>query len=263
MLHNKTWDPVSGEWGWSLADIVVLLNFNPQTHNKSELDLLVKHGIEPSEGLVKVEPGLLKLSTVSRYLKQWGYDSRTLAIEPPWTPFQAVHSNECWQFDFSPSEYEKTGICRQSTKWRLRILGIDRYHRWDDRSGVCYQEYHVVKGGYVMTALLQICHYLTLALIKGATTGTKPVDVESIEAVLSPDLNTLGPKLARQGYNTTTLCMPGKVKSGRISMGNCQRPRPMNSIKRFINLGFYEVRLTKFPVLWHEIESYSVGNSNR
>jgi type II secretory pathway predicted ATPase ExeA len=30
---------------------------------------------------------------------------------------------------------------------------------------------------------LQICHYLTLAIIKGATTGTKPVDVEIIEAV--------------------------------------------------------------------------------
>ena len=53
---------------------------------------------------------------------------------------------------------------------------------------------------------LQICHYLTLALIKGATTGTKPVDVEIIEAVLSPDLNALEPKLARQGYNTTALC---------------------------------------------------------
>jgi len=53
---------------------------------------------------------------------------------------------------------------------------------------------------------LQICHYLTLALIKGATTGTKPVDVEIIEAVLSPDLNTLEPKLARHGYNTTALC---------------------------------------------------------
>ncbi|MDD5463353.1 MAG: hypothetical protein PHG00_17330 [Methylococcales bacterium] len=56
---------------------------------------------------------------------------------------------------------------------------------------------------------LQICHYLTLAtlaLIKGAITGIKPVDVEIIEAVLSPDLNTLEPKLARHGYNTTALC---------------------------------------------------------
>lgn len=48
---------------------------------------------------------------------------------------------------------------------------------------------------------LQICHYLTLALIKGATTGTKPVDVEIVENILSPDLNTLEPKLARHGYN--------------------------------------------------------------
>ncbi|NBT44435.1 MAG: AAA family ATPase [Gammaproteobacteria bacterium] len=48
---------------------------------------------------------------------------------------------------------------------------------------------------------LQICHYLTLALIKGATTGTKPVDVEIVENILSPDLNTLEPKLARHGIN--------------------------------------------------------------
>lgn len=63
---------------------------------------------------------------------------------------------------------------------------------------------------------LQICHYLTLALIKGATTGTKPVDAEIIEAVLSPDLNTLEPKLARQGYNTTALCEHLNVRKSEI-----------------------------------------------
>lgn len=63
---------------------------------------------------------------------------------------------------------------------------------------------------------LQICHYLTLALIKGATTGTKPVDAEIIEAVLSPDLNTLEPKLARHGYNTAALCEHLNAKRSEI-----------------------------------------------
>jgi len=53
---------------------------------------------------------------------------------------------------------------------------------------------------------LQITHYLSLALIKGLTTGTKPIDSEIIEAVLSPDLDTLEPKLARHGYGMAVLC---------------------------------------------------------
>ncbi len=119
---------------------------------KACIDLLAKHGIETTEGLVKVEPGLLKPSTVSRYLKQWGYDSRTLSIEPPWTHFQAVNSNECWQFDFSPSDMKKpafTGKELNGGPGYLALVGII-----DDRSGVCYQEYHVVKGEDAMTALL-------------------------------------------------------------------------------------------------------------
>jgi hypothetical protein len=83
---------------------------------KACIELLEKSGIETTEGLVKVEPGLLKLSTVSRYLKQWGYDNRTLTIEPPWTPFQATHSNECWQFDFSPSDLKKPAFFGKALK---------------------------------------------------------------------------------------------------------------------------------------------------
>ena len=116
------------------------------------INLLTKHGIETSEGLIKVEPGLLKLSTISRYLKQWGFDSRTLSIEPPWTPFQAVHSNECWQFDFSPSDFKKPAFANQESKddsHYLALAGVT-----DDRSGFCYQEYHLVKGEDAMTALL-------------------------------------------------------------------------------------------------------------
>ena len=119
---------------------------------KACIGLLEKSGIETTEGLVKVEPGLLKLSTVSRYLTQWGYDNRTLSIEPPWTPFQATHSNECWQFDFSPSDLKKPEFFGKALKEGSEYLALAGIT--DDRSGVCYQEYHVVKGEDAMTALL-------------------------------------------------------------------------------------------------------------
>jgi len=79
-------------------------------------------------------------------------DSRTLSIEPPWTPFQALHSNECWQFDFSPSDFKKPAFANQESKddsHYLALAGVT-----DDRSGFCYQEYHLVKGEDAMTALL-------------------------------------------------------------------------------------------------------------
>lgn len=53
---------------------------------------------------------------------------------------------------------------------------------------------------------LQINHYLTLAMMKGHVTGTKPIDRDIIEAVLAPDLDGLEAKLARQGYGISALC---------------------------------------------------------
>lgn len=53
---------------------------------------------------------------------------------------------------------------------------------------------------------LQITHYLSQALEKGFQIGAKPIDAELAQAVLSPDLNAIEPKLARQGYNLPVLC---------------------------------------------------------
>ncbi len=53
---------------------------------------------------------------------------------------------------------------------------------------------------------LQITHYLSQALAKGHNTGTKPVNREIVESVLSPDLDTLEPRLAREGYGVGVLC---------------------------------------------------------
>lgn len=44
--------------------------------------LLEEHGINTSEGYLKAPPGLLKKTTVNRYLAQWGYDREKLSFNP-------------------------------------------------------------------------------------------------------------------------------------------------------------------------------------
>lgn len=114
--------------------------------------LLEEHGVETPDGQVKTPVGLLKRSTVSRYLNRWGYNTRSMTVEPAVVPFQAEYSNDCWQFDFSPSDLKKlpedtpnhTGK-KQPTLMLASVV--------DDRSGVCYQEYHNVYGEDTLTAL--------------------------------------------------------------------------------------------------------------
>ncbi len=108
--------------------------------------LLEEHGVETPDGLVQTPESLLKRSTVGRYLTCWGYDRRTLSIEPPATRFQAVHSNDCWQFDFSRSDLKK--LDTDALDRTLMLASVV-----DDRSGVCYQEYHYVQGEDATTAL--------------------------------------------------------------------------------------------------------------
>lgn len=119
---------------------------------KECIRLLEEYGIETPEGLIKSQVGLLKRSTISRYLTRWGYNTRAMTIEPPIVPFQAVHSNDCWQFDFSPSDLKKLKEDK-STRSGEKQPTLMLASVVDDRSGVCYQEYHAVHGEDTMTAL--------------------------------------------------------------------------------------------------------------
>lgn len=53
---------------------------------------------------------------------------------------------------------------------------------------------------------LQITHYLSSALEKGFQIGEKPIGAEVAKEILSPDINSIEPKLARNGYHITALC---------------------------------------------------------
>lgn len=116
------------------------------------LQILEEHGVEASNQFVKAPKGLLSKTTVNRYLKQWGYDFNRLIRQPPAVRFQATHSNQCWQFDLSPSEVKHV----EHPLWYEKNKGnptLMIYSVVDDRSGVIYMEYRCVYGEDVEAAL--------------------------------------------------------------------------------------------------------------
>ena len=116
------------------------------------IELLIEPGIETPDGLVQVQPGLLTRSTVNRYLRAWGMDGTRLTQPPPAVRFQAEHSNDCWQFDLSPSDLKQV----PAPLWVEEGRGpptLMLFSTVDDRSGVAYQEYRCVYGEDVAAAL--------------------------------------------------------------------------------------------------------------
>jgi hypothetical protein len=111
--------------------------------------LLENYGVETPQGLVKAPAGLLKCSTINRFLNRFGLDTASMGIQPVVVRFQAEHSNECWQFDFSPSDFKRFPEDKASENPPTLMLASVV----DDRSGVTYQEYYYVYGEDVMTAL--------------------------------------------------------------------------------------------------------------
>ena len=91
---------------------------------------------------------------MNRFLAQLGLDKTGLDLQKPVTRFQAKHSNECWQFDLSQSDLKYLDIMPDwvDPKHGKAILML--YSVVDDRSGVSYQEYHVVYGEDVIAALM-------------------------------------------------------------------------------------------------------------
>jgi hypothetical protein len=116
------------------------------------LRLLEDYGITVDDEHIQAPKDVLKKSTVNRYLKQWGLDRGTLLRSPPAVRFQARYSNQCWQFDLSPSDMKQLPV----PPWVDASRGAPQlmlYSVVDDRSGVAYQEYHCVYGEDVEAAL--------------------------------------------------------------------------------------------------------------
>ena len=107
--------------------------------------LLEEYGVTTPDGFEKLPSGLLKPVTTNRYLKKWGYHLSYLNKQPPAVRFQAEFSNQCWQFDLSPSDLKhvKKPLWYQEDRGRPTLM---LYSVVDDRSGVAYQEYRCVYG---------------------------------------------------------------------------------------------------------------------
>ena len=109
------------------------------------IDLLIDPGIETPDGLLRIEPDALTRSTVNRYLRAWGMDDRHIQQPPPAVRFQADNSNDCWQFDLSPSDLKQVPAPLWIEEGRgtptLMLFSVV-----DDRSGAAYQEYRCVYG---------------------------------------------------------------------------------------------------------------------
>ena len=114
--------------------------------------LLEEHGINTDDGHLKAPPGLLKKTTVNRYLAEWGYDKERLSRQPPAVRFEAEYSNQCWHFDLSSSDLKRLKNAVELEPGRGKPL-LMLYSVVDDRSGVSYQEYHEVYGEDVGAAL--------------------------------------------------------------------------------------------------------------
>ncbi|MCF4987250.1 DDE-type integrase/transposase/recombinase [Pseudomonas syringae] len=116
------------------------------------IELLEDYGVETEQGLVRAPKGILTRSTVNEYLGRWLLNQSRLLRQPPAVRFQAEHSNDCWQFDLSPSDLKHI----DKPEWIDPSKGeptLMLFSVVDDRSGVAYQEYHCVYGEDAETAL--------------------------------------------------------------------------------------------------------------
>jgi hypothetical protein len=137
-----------------IAAIKVRTSNKKQRHLSTgeAIRLLEEFGLETPDGFVQAPKGRLTRTTVNRYLQRWGFDRASLLRQPAAVRFQAEHSNECWQFDLSPSDLKAV----KEPSWVRPEVGVPTLMLFsvvDDRSGVAYQEYHCVYGEDVEAAL--------------------------------------------------------------------------------------------------------------
>lgn len=116
------------------------------------IELLEDYGVDTEQGHIQAPKGILTRSTVNRYLSRWHLDQPHLHRPPAAVRFQAECSNDCWQFDMSPSDLKHIDapdwVDPNKGEPTLMLFSVV-----DDRSGVAYQEYHCVYGEDAESAL--------------------------------------------------------------------------------------------------------------
>lgn len=117
------------------------------------IELLEEYGVETSQhGLIRAPQGVLSKTTVNVYLRQWHLDYPRLTRQSPAVRFEAENSNDCWQFDMSPSDLKHI----EKPEWIDSSKGMPTLMLFsvvDDRSGASYVEYRCVYGEDAESAL--------------------------------------------------------------------------------------------------------------
>ena len=124
------------------------------------IEILEEFGVETPEGHVQAETGALRPTTVNRWLRSWGLDHSHMTRAPAAIRFEARHSNDCWQFDMSPSDLKHI----DQPDWIEPGRGqptLTLFSAVDDRSGVAYQEYRAVYGEDAESALRFLFNAMT------------------------------------------------------------------------------------------------------
>jgi hypothetical protein len=119
---------------------------------RQAIEILEHYGVETSQGLMRAPQGVLHKTTINVYLRQWHLDHPRLTRQPPAVRFEAEQSNDCWQFDMSPSDLKRIAkpdwIDVSKGEPTLMLFSVV-----DDRSGVSYMEYRCVYGEDAESAL--------------------------------------------------------------------------------------------------------------
>jgi hypothetical protein len=121
------------------------------------IEILEQYGVETPQGFIRAPQGILHKTTVNVYLRQWHLDHPRLTRQPPAVRFEAEHSNDCWQFDMSPSDLKHL----ETPSWIDPSKGeptLMLFSVVDDRSGVSYMEYRCVYGEDAESALRFLFH---------------------------------------------------------------------------------------------------------
>lgn len=120
---------------------------------KQCIKFLEEDGVKVKEQTFTATKGLLKVTTVNRYLNHYLISPDDILTEPTVNHFEASYSNQCWQLDITPSELHRLPSQHPDDPRRLFSFSVI-----DDKSGLTYSRYYLAEGEDTLTALDFLYH---------------------------------------------------------------------------------------------------------
>lgn len=117
------------------------------------IKFLEDDGVTVKNRTIKAPKNLLKVSTINNYLNHYLISPDDILSEPTVNHFEAAYSNQCWQFDITPSELHRLPSQHPDDPRRLMVYSVI-----DDKSGLVYSRYYLAEGEDTLTALDFLYH---------------------------------------------------------------------------------------------------------